>query len=282
VPMNGSPTGSTANQDSTFSMAADAARAYEAAVTVFMAPFADIAIDAAGIAAGDHVLDLACGTGVVTRRLAARVGPAGRVCGSDLNPAMLAVAGEIGPAGVEWSQAPADALPYPDSSFDAVVCQQSLQFFPDKVAALGEVSRVLRPTGRLAATIWAAPEHSPYFAAQSAGVLAAIGDKGLNPLRTAMPADPERLLTEWAVTAGLADVETRIVHATVRLPDLAAFVELQVAATPWGALLKAAGPQAVETASRTTLDGLQHLVLPDGSAALRFTSALLVAARSAD
>ena len=64
--MNGSPAGSTANQGSAFNMAADAARAYEAAVTVFMAPFADIAIEAAGIGAGDHVLDLACGTGVVT------------------------------------------------------------------------------------------------------------------------------------------------------------------------------------------------------------------------
>lgn len=280
--MDRSPTADATDQGGAFNIAANAARAYEAAVTVFMAPFAVIAIEAAGIGAGNHVLDLACGTGVVARRLAATVGPSGRVCASDLNPAMLAVAGEIGPAGIEWSQAPADVLPYPDSSFDAVVCQQALQFFPDKIAALVEVSRVLRPTGRLAATVWAAPEHSPYFAAQSAGVLAAIGAAGLNPLRAAMPDDPERLLTGWAIAAGLTAVETRIVRASVRLPDLAAFVELQVAATPWGALLTAAGPQAVETASRTTLNGLRHLMLPDGSATLHFTSALLVARRSAD
>lgn len=274
--MNGTPLPS-----STFQIATDAARAYEAAVTVFMAPFADIAIEAAGVGPGDRVLDLACGTGVVTRKLAGTVGASGRVCGSDLNPAMLAVAGDIGPAGVEWSQAPADALPYPDSSFDAVVCQQGLQFFPDKVAALREVIRVLRPGGRLAVTVWAAAEHSPYFAAQRAGVLAAIGDAGRNPLRAAMPTDPEGLLFEWATAAGLTAVHTRIERATVRLPDLVAFVDLQVGATPWGAMLQAAGPHALATASRTTLDGLRDQVLPDGSAALTFTSALLTAARSA-
>ena len=264
----------------TFQIATDAARSYEAAVTVFMTPFADIAIEAAGVGPGDQVLDLACGTGVVARRLTDAVGATGRVCGSDLNPAMLAVAREIGPAGIEWLQAPADALPYPDSSFDSVVCQQSLQFFPDKVAALREVGRVLRPGGRVAVTVWAAPEHSPYFAAQRAGVLAAIGDAGLNPLRAAMPADPEALLTGWAHTAGLTAINTRIVQAPVRLPDLVAFVDLQVGATPWGAMLQAAGTEALRTAAQTTLEQLQDLVQPDGSAVLPFTSALLTAERS--
>jgi SAM-dependent methyltransferase len=278
----GSPVGNAADKGGTFKMAADAARVYEAVATVFMAPFADIAINAAGIGAGDHVLDLACGTGLVTRRLAAAVGASGRVCGSDISPAMLTVAAELGPAEIEWSQAPADGLPYPDSSFDAVLCQQGLQFFPDRVAALRQVSRVLRPNGRLAATVWAGPERSPYFDAQRAGALAAIGDRARGPLQVAMPSDPERLLTEWAQGADLTSVRTRLVEATVRLPDLATFVELQVAATPWGALLQSAGTEALRTASTVTLDRLRDRVLPDGSAELPFTSALLTAGNPPD
>ena len=267
---------------STFQIATDTARAYEVAVTVFMAPFADLAVAAARIVPGSVVLDLACGTGVVARKLAATVGPAGRVCGTDLNPAMLAVAAEIGPGTIEWSQAPADSQPYPDSTFDAVVCQQGLQFFPDQVAALREVGRVLRPGGRLAVTVWAAPAHSPYFAAQRAGVLAAIGDAGLASIRAAMPDDPAGLLAQWASAAGLTAVETTIVEATVRLPDLAAFVDLQVTSTPWGALLQAAGAEAIQTASRVTLEELRNAMQPAGSAELVFTSALLTAERSAD
>lgn len=263
---------------SPFAIATDAARSYQAAVTVFMAPFADSAIGAAHIAPGQQVLDLACGTGVVARKLVAAVGPTGRVCASDLNPAMLVVAEELGPASISWAQAPADALPYPDSTFDAVICQQGLQFFPDRVAALREVGRVLRPAGRLAVTVWAAPEHSPYFAAQRAGVLAAIGDAGLMSLGTAMPADPETLLAEAAGAAGLTAIRTELVSAAVVIADLTAFVELQVGATPWGALLQAAGPPAVQTASRVTIEQLQNHLRPDGSAELSFTSGLLTAA----
>jgi len=103
------------------------------------------------------VLDVACGTGVVTRAAAERVASGGRVAGIDLNPGMIAVARSLPPtagAAIEWHEASALALPFADSGFDVVLCQQGLQFFPDKALALREMRRVLRPGGRLALSVW--------------------------------------------------------------------------------------------------------------------------------
>src|SRR5207249_9974538 len=104
-----------------------------------------------------RVWEVACGTGVVTRAAAKRVGPSGHVVGVDLNPGMLAVARSLpAPAGapIEWFERSALDLRLPDSSFDAVLCQQGLQFFPDKSLALREMRRVLVRGGRLALSVW--------------------------------------------------------------------------------------------------------------------------------
>ena len=83
------------------------------------------------------VLEVACGTGIVTRRLLARLRGQGSLVATDLNEAMLAHGRrEIAARpGLEWRQADATALPFPDGSFDAVVCQFGLMFFPDKAPA---------------------------------------------------------------------------------------------------------------------------------------------------
>jgi ubiquinone/menaquinone biosynthesis C-methylase UbiE len=98
-----------------------------------------------------RVLDVACGTGVVARLAAERVGPTGTVVGLDINPGMLAVARAATPPGtaIDWHQAPAHAAPLPDGGFDVVVCQLGLQFFPDRAAALREMHRVLAPGARV-------------------------------------------------------------------------------------------------------------------------------------
>ena len=86
-------------------------------------PFATILLDAAGLHRGEHVLDLACGTGVVTRLAAERVGPTGAVAGLDINPAMLSVARTVPTSGapIEWHEASAESLPLADGSFDIVL-----------------------------------------------------------------------------------------------------------------------------------------------------------------
>jgi ubiquinone/menaquinone biosynthesis C-methylase UbiE len=111
-----------------------------------------------------RVLETACGTGIVTRRLADRIRGHGSLVATDLNEAMIAHGRANVPAEpglVEWRPADATKLPFPDRSFDAVVCQFGLMFFPDKVAGVREAFRVLKPGGRYLFNVWDAIAHNP-------------------------------------------------------------------------------------------------------------------------
>src|SRR5260221_8301740 len=111
-------------------------------------PWGRALLDEVALEPGEAVLDVACGPGTVTRLAAARSGPAGRVTGCDLSPAMLEIAVGKGPiengAAIDYVEAPADRLPVRDVSFDVATCQQGLQFFPDRLAALAGMGRALR------------------------------------------------------------------------------------------------------------------------------------------
>ena len=105
------------------------------------------------VAAGQAVLDVGCGTRVVARTAADRMGGQGRVVGLDLNQGMLAVARRLRPE-IEWRQGDAAELPFRDGSFDAVLCQAALMFFPDRARALREMARVATPGGTVAVQVW--------------------------------------------------------------------------------------------------------------------------------
>ena len=112
-----------------------------------------------------RVLELAAGTGVVTRALASTLPAAARIVATDLNQAMLDEAARHPIAReVQWRQAEAQALPFPDASFDAVVCQFGVMFFPDRTAAYAEARRVLAPGGRFLFNCWDAIEHNEFAA----------------------------------------------------------------------------------------------------------------------
>jgi SAM-dependent methyltransferase len=139
-------------------------------VPVMFEPFAqDLAERLAGMKSG-HVLEIAAGTGVVTRELA-RVLPAEvAITATDLNPAMLERAkSHAGIERVEWQEADALALPFGDRLFDCVVCQFGVMFFPDKQAGFREALRVLRPGGRFLFSVWGDREGSVFDVA--AGVV---------------------------------------------------------------------------------------------------------------
>ncbi len=109
---------------------------------------------------GDHVLDAGCGTGAVARLVPPLVGPNGRTVGLDFDVEMLAVAAELF-TDVEWREGDLQSMPFDPASFDLVICQQSLQFLPDRGAGLREIRRVLRPAGHLALSVWTELEKSP-------------------------------------------------------------------------------------------------------------------------
>jgi len=102
------------------------------------------------LAAGEHVLDIGCGPGLLAYDIAAAVGSAGRVCGIDMSAAMVAMSARrrAEQPWAEFQTADASLLPYPDDSFDAAVSAQVYEFLPNIPAALAELHRVLRPGGR--------------------------------------------------------------------------------------------------------------------------------------
>jgi ubiquinone/menaquinone biosynthesis C-methylase UbiE len=130
-------------------------------------------LDLAGPRPGERVLDVACGTGIVARQAAEQVGRSGHVVGLDFHAGMLAQARSLGPgtgALIEWREGDAQRLPLPDCTFDLVLCQQGLQFFPDRPAALREMRRVLVPGGRVAVAAWLDLDHNPAHAALTAAL----------------------------------------------------------------------------------------------------------------
>ena len=114
-------------------------------------PLAHDLIRQASLRPGARVLDVACGTGIVARLAYQQAGSNGTVAGLDVNPGMVAVARSVTPAdmSVEWYESGAEDMPLPDESFEVVLCQISLQFMTDKLAALREMRRVLVPGGHL-------------------------------------------------------------------------------------------------------------------------------------
>src|SRR5262244_133860 len=112
-------------------------------------PWANDLVDVAALQPGERVVDIACGTGIVARAAARRVGADGSVVGLDLSMPMLEAARSAATAegvSIEWREGSAVKLPLVEAAFDVVLCQQGLQFVPDRRAALGEMHRVLRPS----------------------------------------------------------------------------------------------------------------------------------------
>ena len=125
--------------------------------------FADDLVGRLAVRDGMRILEVACGTGIVTRRLVDKLAGRGSIVATDLNEAMFAHArkGLPGPGDPTWRQADGTSLPFESGSFDAVVCQFGIMFFPDKAAGAREAFRVLRPGGVYLLNVWDALEHNP-------------------------------------------------------------------------------------------------------------------------
>lgn len=136
-----------------------AAESYEAGWAVQLRPAQDALMRVAQTAAGDRVLDVACGTGLVTFALARAVGPTGSVVGTDLSDGMITRARQAALAhapGVEFQRMDAEALDFPAAFFDVAVSALGLMYVPRPERAVAEMSRVVKPNGRLAAAVWGA------------------------------------------------------------------------------------------------------------------------------
>lgn len=199
------------------------------------APLAADLVELAALRAGERVLDVACGTGVVARHAVERVGSGGRVVGTDINAGMLAVARQAS-AGVgasDWYEASADNLPLPDDAFDVALCQLGLQFFADKPAAVRELRRVLVPGGRLFLNV--PGPTPPLFAELEAALARHVGPDGAGFVRAVFSLHDAVELRELLCVAGFEQVEAQSSVVTLRLTAPEDFLWQYVHSTPLGA-----------------------------------------------
>jgi ubiquinone/menaquinone biosynthesis C-methylase UbiE len=199
-------------------------------VPAMFVPWAQVLLERAAPQPGERVLDVACGTGVVARHVAPKVGPTGAVVALDINPAMLAVARSVPTvegAAIVWQEGSALALPFPEADFNLVLCQQGLQFFPDRLAALREMRRVLRPDGRVALSVNQALQDNPVYEALYSAIARHLGTTAAaiaSPFALGDAGELRALLT----AAGFQRVEVGPVTFIVRFPAPARFVQLTV------------------------------------------------------
>ncbi|MGE0023305.1 MAG: methyltransferase domain-containing protein [Hyphomicrobium sp.] len=183
--------------------------------------------DAVGLSPGQTVLDVACGTGALTREAVKRVEPGGSVTGLDCNEGMLAVASGKAP-NIAWRLGQAESLPFADHAFDAVVSQFGLMFFADRIAAIKEMWRVLRPGGRLGVAVWGPLDHAPGYAAMTRLLQRLFGDRIANELRAPFALGDLETLCSLFTQCGLAQVEVRTLDGTARFPSIESWVRTDV------------------------------------------------------
>lgn len=195
-------------------------------VPALFARWGPVVAAAAGIKPGDRVLDVACGTGAATLAAVDVVGTKGSVVGLDANIEMLAVARRKS-AQIEWTEGMAEALPFPDRSFDAVLSQFGFMFFQDRPAALREMMRVLRSGGKLAVAVCDAVENSPGYSA-FANLLDRLFGKHIGDAFRApfVLGDSQRLL-EIAGEADIPNAKVTQHNGKVRFKSAAALVSTE-------------------------------------------------------
>jgi SAM-dependent methyltransferase len=242
-------------------------------VPALFGPWARRLVDTVPPRSGERVLDLACGTGVVAREVAARAGSAVRIAAVDLNPRMLevarAAAAREGHA-IDFREASAEALPFPAHGFDLALCQFALMFMDDRAKALAELQRVLAPGGRLGLSVWQGLERHPFYATLDRVIERRAG---ISALRSIFALGDEAELRGLLAGAGFARIAIEPVSIEARFPNPAGFlageIELDTAAIPamqhLGVRERRAITDAIEEEMRDPLARVtqgEHVVIP--------------------
>lgn len=217
-----------------FQISIDAAEAYEAQfVPALFAEWAPPLVELADIRPGQSVLDVGCGTGIVARTAADRVGEAGRVVGFDQLESMIVVAGRIRPD-IEWQVGDAHDLPFEDGTFDRVLSQSALMFMDSPQKALSEMARVVTGDGTVTIQVVGRVEQSPGLYPFAQAIERHAGPESVELWATYFRlGDPDQL-TALVEDAGLEVTATQTRPATVRVPSIDAYVTTEIESTPLG------------------------------------------------
>ena len=248
-------------------------------VPAMFAPFAESLVAQAGVGPGSRVLDVACGTGVVSRTAARAAAPGGLVTGVDLGEPTLEIARahptDEGAVPIEYLQADATKLPVGDGAFDVALCQQGLQFVPERTSALKEMRRALTSGGRLAVATWTALESNP-FAAVADALERHVGEDKGQMLRSpfALSADDLRAAVEQA---GFTDIDLREETKDCTWASHPDFARRTIAAGPVAALFAAAPAEAQQAVADEVAERLAPNATPDGRLTMPMTTYVVLA-----
>jgi ubiquinone/menaquinone biosynthesis C-methylase UbiE len=226
-------------------------------VPALFGPLAGRLFEIARPARGERVLDVACGTGIVARRIALLVGERGKVVGLDPSSAMLDVARDAAAhedVTIDWRQGNAEALPFDDARFDLALCQQGLMFFQDRAAGLAEMRRVLVPGGRVAVTVTQGLEAHPWEQRLDA---AFTRYSGRSVMHTVFSMGDRDALAGLLAGAGFTEIEITPVTINARYVDPERYLETRIAAiaaaVPEFQQLDAAGRESMAAAIRAEM-----------------------------
>jgi SAM-dependent methyltransferase len=254
------------SEQAAWQLSDDTAVAYERDfVPAIFAQWPPKLADIAAIAPGDRVLDVACGTGVLTRAAAVRVGPSGRVTGLDLNEGMLAVARRLRPE-IDWRQGDAQDLPFADHAFDVVMSQFALMFFPDRPRTLREMWRVLAPGGRLAVAVCAPLEETRGYRLFADILRREAGDDAAAMVEGYFALGDEAELLRLARAADIPGARVVKRDGWARYASIEEFGRIEIKGSPLAGLVDAAAFERTLSAAREQLgefcDAQGRLAIP--------------------
>lgn len=230
-------------------------------VPMLFAPFAaDLARRVVGLAPAS-VLEIAAGTGAVTRKLAHQLAPSTRFVATDINEGMLAQARlmDLGRP-IEWLEADAQRLPFDDGSFDVVVCQFGVMFFPDRAAAYAEARRVLTAGGTFVFSTWDSVAHNEFAAVAGEAIAAFLPDDPPAFIERTPHGyfEHEQIRADLAL-AGFADEVTIDIESHVsRAPDAETAARSYVEGTPLRGEIEQRRPGSIAEATAVAADAFRR------------------------
>ncbi|HYW93269.1 MAG TPA: methyltransferase domain-containing protein [Gammaproteobacteria bacterium] len=219
-------------------------------VPAMFARFAKGLLAFAELQEGEQVLDVACGTGIVARLAWPQVAPSGRVVGLDANAAMLEVARRAAQDSgmpIEWREADAASMPLADGAFDAVLCQLGLQYFTRRNAALKEMRRLLRPSGRLLLSVLRPVQYSPGHAVFADALERHVSATAAATRRAPFVLSERDEVRALVADAGFQDVVVQLDVRVVRFPSAEGMIRIMMAGTPLAAAISKADDAVLGT-----------------------------------
>ncbi len=226
-----------------FQLSGNAAAIYEdQKVPAMFGPLADATLNVVTLFNDDIVLDVACGTGIVARKVRDKIDSASRIAGVDLNEGMIATARliteDFDPP-IRWEVADATKTPFKDGEFTVVFCQQGIQFFPDDQVAVVEMRRVLRKGGRVAITVWAGV--SPFFRALADAIERHVDADAAEQSLAPFSYNGAERLPSILAAAGFRDVKVETITVNRVIADPSTSIPKEIMGNPVGPTVDAKG-----------------------------------------